>query len=114
MKVWMRPRRAGRMDSAARSTSPVAQRASAATTGSGNGFGNPPDGLRVVLRRNREAGFDDVDAQKFELAGQADLLLDAHRESGACSPSRRVVSKMTSRPVMVSPVSPRHGPKSTL
>ena len=63
-----------------------------------DGFADPPDRLGVGLRGDGEAGFDDVHAERLELPGQPDLLLDvASRSPGACSPSRRVVSKMTSR-----------------
>ena len=44
--------------------------------------GYPPDRLRVVLRGNREARLDDVDAENFELTGQTNLFLDSHREPG--------------------------------
>ena len=61
--------------------SPGAQRASAATTGRVDDLRDPPDRLGVGLRRDREARLDDVHAQRLELPGQADLLLDPHREA---------------------------------
>ena len=60
-----------------------AQRASAATTGRSTRQRHPLHRLGVGLGRDREAGLDDVDAQRLELPGQADLLLDPHREPGS-------------------------------
>ena len=40
--------------------------------------GDPPHGLEVALRRGREAGLDDVDAELLELARDHQLLLDVH------------------------------------
>ncbi len=46
--------------------------------GPGHGLGDPPDGLEVALRRRREAGLDDVDAEVLELARDRQLLLHVH------------------------------------
>src|SRR5471032_1810561 len=40
------------------------------------------DRLEVALRGGREAGFDDVDAQPFELLGDADFFILGHRGAG--------------------------------
>ena len=54
-------------------------------------------GLGVGLGSDRKAGLDDVHAERVERARHAQLLVHVHREAGACSPSRSVVSKMIRR-----------------
>ena len=44
--------------------------------------GDRPHRLGVRLRRDREAGLDDVDAERRELARQLQLLVDPHRKAG--------------------------------
>ena len=44
--------------------------------------GHPPHGLGVVLGRNRKPRLDDVHAQRIELPGHAQFLVDRHRETG--------------------------------
>ena len=54
-------------------------------------------GLEIALRGDREARLDDVDAHLVEQLGDFELLLEGHGGAGDCSPSRKVVSKMTTR-----------------
>jgi hypothetical protein len=48
----------------------------------------------VALRGGGEAGLDDIDPKSIELAGEASFSSGVMVLPGACSPSRRVVSKM--------------------
>ena len=50
--------------------------------GPSNFGGHDPDGLGVRFRRDRESRLDDIDTQLVELAGEPQLLVDAHREAG--------------------------------
>ncbi len=43
---------------------------------------DPPDRLRVGLRRDGEAGLDDVHPQRLEQAGHLDFLVDPEGEPG--------------------------------
>ena len=86
MKVWMRlrsagiERLAGGVDVARRA---ARQRRDHRPSNLGR---DPPHRLGVGLRGDREPGLDDVDAQLVELAGQPQLLVDAHREAGRLLP----------------------------
>ncbi len=53
--------------------------------------------LEVTWRRDREARFDDVDAEPRKLVRDLDLLARFRWMPGACSPSRRLVSKKRTR-----------------
>ncbi len=64
--------------------------------------GDRPDAVEVALGGDREAGLDDVDPQARELLGDLQLLGDVQEMPGACSPSRRVVSKMRTGVVVLS------------
>ena len=53
------------------------------------------DGFKIADGADGESGFDDIDAQNFELAGDLDFFSERQRcASGDCSPSRNVVSKI--------------------
>ena len=82
MKVWMRLRAAG-FEGLAGGVD-VARRAARQRRDDGpsNLGRDAPHRLGVVLGGDREAGLDDVDAQRVELPGQPQLLVDAHREAG--------------------------------
>lgn len=54
--------------------------------GGRNGFGNAADALEVAGGRDGESGFDDVDAEKVELFGQAGFLVERHRIAGGLLP----------------------------
>ena len=59
--------------------------------------GDQLHGMRVVRRRDRKAGLDDIDPEHLELPGASSIFSWVFIENpGDCSPSRRVVSKMIS------------------
>ena len=60
-------------------------------------LGDAPHRLRLAGRGRREARLDDVHPEARELLRDADLLVDGQAAPGACSPSRRVVSKTRMR-----------------
>ena len=92
MNVWMRLRLAGASAPPARSMSAGAQRASAAIDRPLDRPRHLTDRLGVGVGRDREPGLDDVDAERVELTGQADLLAPpaarsrapARRRAGSC------------------------------
>ena len=79
----MRERSAGASARAASSMSWRRQRASAAITGRRTVAAICRDGLRIGRRRDREAGLDDVDAERVERAApSAACRRHVHREAG--------------------------------
>ena len=79
---------------AARSTSSLVARASAATCTQGNCAAHRIHSLEIAFGGNREAGFQNVDAQIHQLcAPSAAFPAVVMLQPGDCSPSRRVVSK---------------------
>ena len=64
--------------------------------------GNLPHGFRVGRRRDGEPRLDDVHAERVERPRHRQLGRARPASSpGACSPSRRVVSKMVTRAVVL-------------
>ncbi len=97
-KVWMRLRAAGRIASAQRSISFGAARESPHTTAFLVRLAISWTASEIAFRGDREPGLDDVDAHLVEQSWQ----LPASRHGswwrrGDCSPSRKVVSKITTR-----------------
>ena len=82
MNVWMRDRSAPFSASPARSMSSGRQRASAAMIGPPHGRGHLLHPFGVVQRRDGEAGFDQVHAERVELPGELHLLAGAQRKAG--------------------------------
>ena len=80
-KTWIRGYFACLTASPARSMSLGVQRASPQTTLSRQLRGDGADRFEIALGADREAGFDDVDAHRFEVAG--DLQLFRQREGRA-------------------------------
>ena len=78
----MRRRSAGSSARAASSMSCGRQRASAAMTGRRTSRAICRDGLGVGRRRDREAGLDDVHAQRVERPRHLQLRRHVHREAG--------------------------------
>jgi hypothetical protein len=80
-KVWMRARAAGSMERAAASIL-------ALTAGEGGDHraadfaGDGADGFGVALGGDGEAGFEDVDAERGDLVGHAQLFSVVHGASG--------------------------------
>jgi hypothetical protein len=94
MKVWMRPARgrerpAGAVDVAGRAAGERRPRPAAT-------LGDPAHGLGVVVDAiGNPASM--MSTPSVELAGQRSFSSTRIENPGACSPSRSVVSKMTSR-----------------
>ena len=88
MNVWIRGRAASCTASHARSMSAAAVRASAQITGPVDVARDPPDGLEVAGRGDREPGLDHVDAQPRELLRDLELLLGVEARSPATARRR--------------------------
>ena len=61
----------------------------------GHAAGDFSHRLEIAGRRDREAGFDHIDAQLDQRPGELQLFGQIHAGAGDCSPSRSVVSKIT-------------------
>jgi Ca2+/Na+ antiporter len=91
------PRSACFSASPARSMSACAARARPQTTARFTTLAISRDRLEVAVRGDREAGLDDVDAHLVEESATCSFSSSVIEAPGDCSPSRSVVSKMTTR-----------------
>ena len=82
MKVWMRPRLAGLIASAAAVDVLEGGAREAADDGVLGALGDLVHGREIALRGDREAGLDDVDAHLVEQLGDLELLLVRHGGAG--------------------------------
>ena len=79
MKVWMRGRLAWRTASAGALDVGLGGAREAGDDRALASLGHFADRFEIAWAGDREAGLDDVDAQRLELLGDLQLLLEVHR-----------------------------------
>ncbi len=105
----MRCLRAGAIARAAASISPTEARARLQIVETANRFGDGVYRFFVAGRRGRETRLDDVTRRSRNAAATRSFSATPMLKPGACSPSRSVVSKITTRLSALLSSTPRHG-----